>query len=334
MTGYTLHTRTLQGSSHKKARNKPCQDRLLVRQSEDALLLAVADGHGGTPYCRSGFGARLACQAAAAVLLSSGGLDDRQAAAALKDKFDSLVRKHLAFRPLSGEEKFLLCGRPDASAYGTTLLAAVIRTEGTAVYQIGDGGIYLLDEKGRFLPALTEDSDCSGCITSSMAYDNDRYMNHIRIRHYPGRPAAAMLFSDGYGFSSPLPWQAACILRQPDQLESALDQLLRQGDHGDDQSFILACAPNKIAAPAFWEGLDAEETKGKLAMRLEELQEEYERRHCWLELALQKGRRLQKQPTQDEEFTRFKNLLRQRLTEFADLQKEMESLQKQLKGPA
>lgn len=333
MTGYTVHTRTIQGSSHKKAGNKPCQDRLLVRQSEGALLLAVADGHGGACYCRSGFGARLACQAAAAVLLS-GGLDDQQAAAALKDKFDSLVRKHLAFRPLSDKEQALLHGRPDFVAYGTTLVAAVIRAEDTAVYQIGDGGVYLLDDTGFFLPALAEDKDCYGCITSSMAYDNDRYLNHIRIRHYPGRPAAAMLFSDGYGFSSPLPWQAACILRQPDRLESALDQLLREGDHGDDQSFILACAPDKITAPAFWEGLAAEETKGKLAIRLDGLQEEYQRRYCWLELALQKGRRLKKQPARAEEFAQFKELLRERLAEFANLRQEMESLQKQLKGPA
>lgn len=333
MTGYTLHTRLLQGSTHKKAGNKPCQDRILVRQKGDTLLLAVADGHGGSPYCRSGFGARLACQAAAAVLLNSEGEDDRQTAAALKDKYDRLVDKHLAFRPLSKEEKFLLCGRPQRSAYGATLLAAVIRREGAVVYQIGDGGVYLLNEQGRFLPPLQADADCTGCITSSMAYTKDRYLEHLRIRHYP-RPAAALLFSDGYGFSSPLPWQAACLLRQTGGLESALDQLLQEGDHGDDQSFILWQDAGAAAFPAFLTGLDAEEQKGRLAQRLDSLREDYRLRYCWLELALQKGRRMEKQPARAEEFVQFKALLRQRLAEFDDLQKEMESLKKQLESPA
>lgn len=324
--------RNLQGKNHRKARNKPCQDRLLVQQGENTLLL-VADGHGGTPYCRSGLGARLACKAAADILACSDEQDDIQTAAAIKEKFDRLVDKHLAFRPLSEEEKFLLQGRPAAVAYGTTLIAAAIRGANTTVYQIGDGGVYLLDEKGRFLPPLDDDSDCAGCVTSSIAYNMDRYLQHIRIRHYPGRPAAAMLFSDGYGFSSPLPWQAACALRCPDQLEEALDKLLQEGDHGDDQTFILAFDPDKIAAPDFLDGLDTEETKGRLAMQLAALQIELERRQCWLQLALQKARNLRKAPHQKEEFQRFKALIQERFEQYKELHKQAQQLWKEIDEP-
>ena len=324
-------TRNLQGKNHRRAHNKPCQDRLLVHQGKD-LLLVVADGHGGAPYCRSGMGARIACQAAADILSQGDKADDAQTAAAIKEKFDRLVRRHLARHPLSQQEKERLQGSPAATAYGTTLSAAAIRANAATVYQIGDGGVYLLDEKGRFLPPLEADSDCAGCVTSSMAYDMDRYLEHIRIRHYPGRPAAAMLFSDGYVFSSSLPWQAACLLRRSDGLEAAFDQLLREGDHGDDQTFILAFDPDLTSTPDFWDGLDTEEAKGRLAQRLASLQAEQERRLCWLQLALQKARCLQDNPDQKEEFERFKALMRERLNEYENFQKTSQRLRKELES--
>lgn len=63
------------GAAHCR-RGKPCQDASLARElrgrrGERLLLLAVADGHGGSRYWLSGEGSRLACEQAAAAVAAA-----------------------------------------------------------------------------------------------------------------------------------------------------------------------------------------------------------------------------------------------------------------------
>ena len=328
MADYTIITRQTRGVLHQR-RHQLCQDSMTVFPDQDALVLAVADGHGGSLYTRSGLGARIACKA---VRLLATFQTKQQAVTEVKSCFDRLVEKHLAFRPLPDDQKKLLNGQPDSTVYGTTLVAAVIREEETILYQIGDGGVFLLNERGRFLPPLAADSDCIGSCTSSLVYTRERYLEHIRISHCAGRPAAIMLFTDGINFSSSTPWKAACLLRAPDKLETTVDQLLANSGHGDDQTFILAYDPDKVSSPAFLTGLDAEEQRGQREQKLSILQEQKKQLECWLQLALQKGRRMKYQPEKAAEFAQFCNLIKDRMLQRGTLLQEMEHLEQQLKS--
>lgn len=328
MADYTIITRKKRGALHQR-RHQLCQDSMTVFPAGDALVLAVADGHGGSLYTRSGLGARIACKA---VRLLAASQTEQQAADRIKSCFEHLTAKHLAFRPLPDDQKKLLDGQPDNTVYGTTLVATLIRGEETILYQIGDGGVFLLDERGRFLPSLAADSDCIGSCTSSLVYVRERYLQHVRISRCAGRPAAIILFTDGVDFSSSTPWKAACLLRAPDKLETTVDQLLATSGHGDDQTLILAYDPDKVSSPAFLAGLDAEEQHGQQEQNLSILQEQKKQLECWLQLALQKGRRMKYQPEKAAEFAQFCNLIKDRMLQRSTLLQEMEHLEQQLKS--
>lgn len=110
-------------SSHVTGRQhmdtgRPCQDRFLIQQTGDRLILAVADGHGGDPHCRSDAGAQFACEAALEVLADEN-TDYTQAHIAIKRLFDEKVTAHLLDTPMTQSEMELLEDAPAQYAYGT-----------------------------------------------------------------------------------------------------------------------------------------------------------------------------------------------------------------------
>lgn len=308
-----LLTRNLRGRHHVQ-RNLPCQDRFLARTGAEGTVLAVCDGHGGAPYTRSGLGARILARCAAGLL--SAGLPGEEAAAALKDRYDRLVNRHLALRPLKDWERSRLGRRPDQEAYGTTFVCAVLTGEGTDVFQLGDGGVFLLGRDGRFLPPLPPDPDCVANVTSSMAYPREECLRHFRFHRYPPA-AAAFVFTDGWAFSGPLPWEAAALLLEPERAEEALDELLLQGDHGDDQTFLCAYDPEQIAEPAFRAGVEAEAELGKEALRRAAMEAQMHQLACYLKLAMKKVKRMQR--SQDPGLAAFLEAMRPRAQAYLDL---------------
>ena len=259
------------GLEHIKAK-RPCQDRYLTVLTDDVLILAVADGHGGKAYVRSGFGARMACQTAADVLKNRM-TDCSEYGCLVKDRFDSYVKKHLARKPLSDRERFLLGDNPPEYAYGTTLLAARITENETFILHIGDGQIHVINHEGRFYAPLPDDPDCVGNITSSLVMSDA--CQHIRSALYPGRAACAVLYSDGYEPDTLRPWQLLSGIGR-DFSEEQIEKAVKDGDkRGDDQTVVIFCDDILTENGEFQTGFQKELDCGAL------LQEEIQlRKHC------------------------------------------------------
>lgn len=273
------------GSSHIRC-NTPCQDQFLVAQNETAALFTLADGHGSAPYTRSGLGARMMCAAARQVLLAENAITqpDQALAAALKDTYDHLVARHMQFRPLAQWEKARLETRPPEQAYGCTFLAVLSTEQETLCCQVGDGHIALLDPCATFLPSLASDSACMGNVTSSMAYEREDCLNHFRLRRYPHPVAALLMYSDGYAHPGLHPYAAAGLLAMDPSI--SMEQILSEGRHGDDLTFLLAADPRQTAAEAFQSCLPRTVYRGALLLQAGQLKTQLQSSECYLQLAL------------------------------------------------
>lgn len=250
------------GERHKAA-HQPYEDCSKVLQLPDRLILAVADGHGTPQCCRADTGARFACEAACEVLA----LDHRELSAIhhrIKEYFDRKIQQDLKEHPLNQEEQALLEQMPAHYAYGTTLLCVMISPMGTYRFQIGDGSMFLLNEKGSLILSLPEDPHCYGNFTTSLVFEDA--VHYIRW-DFQSKPAAAVLLhTDGYFGGDNESWPLLNLLTDmPDRFPA---QLLQEGSHGDDQTILLALSEKAAEAPVFCTGLEIEG-------RLHQLEEVY-----------------------------------------------------------
>lgn len=293
-----------------KGNHRHCQDACLIRQLPESTVLAVADGHGGSAYVRSGLGARFACAAAAKLLAA--GISTEEFPAAMKDTFDRMTQKHLLHRPLEDWESERLRGLPPLQSYGTTLLAAHLTPEGTRVFQLGDGGIHALDSHGRFLPELPPDPDCLGSITTSLVQPGEQVHSHFRSAFYKDC-AVITLFTDGYCCSG-RPIGLLEALGDPEATEAAL----KKGWRGDDQTLLLAVLSDAAASEAFSVGFEKEarlvreeEAARKVTVKAAL---EYRELYCYLQLAAKTRERMT--AGQDPRLEEFNARLQKKLARF------------------
>ena len=287
MTGTMVRAVRRTGSAHRH-----CQDRYRVISDGDRLILAVADGHGGRPYVRSGLGARMACAAAAEVLLNCP--DPAQIPGAIKDRYDGLVARHLALRPLADWELERLGGRPPAEAYGTTLLAALVGPDSTGLFQLGDGDLHALDLRGDFFPALPADAACVGNLTTSLASGRDHVLAHFRAAWFPAPAAALVMFTDGCDGGL---LRAVRALADPEGPEEQLRELFRETAHGDDQTLLLVCSPEADGEDfraGLGENIRRMEEKRRLQRQERRDRAEYAELKSYLRLALRKAERMRR----------------------------------------
>lgn len=150
---------TVRGASHIR-KGAECQDYSRTMRFGDAAAAAVADGHGDMRYFRSGVGSRFAVEAALKAIrefilrenaeIPSSGAEEKLAQ--LKKNiilnWNRKVGGHMKRYPFQEEElaplsegrrSRLLQGRDIESAYGTTLIAAVVTPRFWFGMQIGDG---------------------------------------------------------------------------------------------------------------------------------------------------------------------------------------------------
>ena len=242
------------GEQHIAA-HRPCQDRYMVKQSDDRLILAVADGHGGSCYCRSGIGAQFACEAAIETLYDSG-IPWEEVGTRIKELFDCKVGDHLREEPLTGGELVLVNGHASEIAYGTTLLCCCITREGTFSAQIGDGDMYALTSSGAFLPPLPEDENCIGFFTTSLI--SHKAAQQFRWR-YDTEPAAVVaLYTDGYVPRTSRPWKLIELAQtQPEEIPQ---EILDAGKRGDDQTVLVALRTDMVGTQEFQTGYAEEHT--------------------------------------------------------------------------
>jgi Protein phosphatase 2C len=227
-------TASQRGAAHLAA-GLPNQDAVATRHVRpDALVAAVADGHGHHRHFRSARGSQLAVAAACeAAQELAARLDEFEAAEpiesqtlrslvpAITGRWRDAVREDLAADPFTAEEEAARARSDDALvAYGSTLLLAIAGQRWLVLVQIGDGDIMGIRPDGRPLLPVPGDPSLDGQQTTSLC--GRRAENDFRAAVVDTSTTAllgVMLATDGYGNAQVAePW--------PDAVSADLAELI------------------------------------------------------------------------------------------------------------
>jgi hypothetical protein len=227
-------TATARGRSHE-VRGTPSQDAVAQQPiaAADALVVAVADGHGHHRHFRSGTGSvlavRAACRAADVLVAGLGpapdagdrgtGMSSRVTAEMIASRLPSVilrgwraaVARDVRADPLGRRELNVLERWGDGLevAYGTTLLVAVMVAGWLVCAQIGDGDIVTVAPDGAHGCPVPGDDILDGLHTTSLCQPDALDSFRTGTRDLVAEPLRAlMLATDGYGNAQAVdPWQ-------------------------------------------------------------------------------------------------------------------------------
>jgi len=274
----------------------------MMTYSDDGCpVLAVADGHGGEPYVRSGFGAHIACKAALKVM-SDRTIRAEAYPARIKAIFDSYVAKHLRLHPLTEDEKEKLGDDPEHYAYGTTLIAAKLTCDGTYMLHIGDGKLCAVKRNGEFFPEPPKDPDCVGNITSSLVTDDAE--KKIRTAYYNEPAGCVILHTDGYDPDGEYPWRIFENIGEGYSQAGLMTELEEGDKNGDDQTAVVFYDEKGVDAAAFRAGVEKEKEKYREKCQRALLIKKMNDLKSFLTAALEKCKRLEDEGLEEklEEF--------------------------------
>jgi hypothetical protein len=267
---------SVRGSSHVRD-GRPNQDAVataLLTGAVPGIVAAVADGHGGARYVRSGTGSRLAVDLACDVVTDwwvrrDGGAASRREAM-VDDLLPGLVRRwrdavvdDVAQRPFTPEEAER-AGEPLEAepliSYGATMLIAIASDKELLLAQLGDGDIVVV-VSGRVLRPMPGDSRLRGGETTSLCLPEAE--RDFRVATVPAAERAdlVLLTSDGYGnsFADPQWHESAArdirglidrhgLAHVAAALSSWLGESAEMG--GDDVTMALLSRPTSVAPPS------------------------------------------------------------------------------------
>ena len=210
---------SVQGASHIK-NNKVCQDYSFYDSYGKKYIAIVCDGHGGDNYFRSDRGSRFACESAYyciktflenshSKLFENGSKSQRdtmieQLEKSIIELWNQKIQNDIKQHPFSEDElanvsetakKKYISGQKVESAYGTTLIAAVVTKSFWFGLQIGDGKCVVLQENGEFFQPIPWNDKCFLNTTTSLC-DFDAF-NNFRYYYSENIPVAIYLGSDG-----------------------------------------------------------------------------------------------------------------------------------------
>lgn len=212
-----FHT-TCIGASHIKA-GTVCQDYSLCAERGNYRLAVCCDGHGGADYFRSDRGSRFAAEAFCSGIdhpdfltalcaseITKQAQNERitQLVKSVIAKWNSLIEQDIKNEPFTESEmlqvsdkakKRYLSGEKVQSAYGTTLIGAVVTDLFWVGIQIGDGKCVAVSENGDFLQPIQWDDHCFLNITTSLCDENA--LSEFRFYFSTDIPVAIFLGSDG-----------------------------------------------------------------------------------------------------------------------------------------
>ena len=179
---------TVQGASHKQ-NGIVCQDASISGIAGKAGYAVVCDGHGGESYVRSNIGAEIGTETAKRLIVSfvqniNGErffADPEKAIGILEEHFlenwRKKVNEHWKNNPFAKEElagvsrkirKKYSEGTDIESAYGTTVIMAVMTEEYWFAVQVGDGKCIKIDSDGTCTEPVPNDPRCFQNITTSL----------------------------------------------------------------------------------------------------------------------------------------------------------------------
>ena len=217
MAEYYQFAHSVQGYNHIKA-NKVCQDASGECHFEDVSIIAVADGHGSDNYIRTDRGSKFAVSAALTAIkafvqearenhLSTVPDSETELIQVSKNilaRWYTQVENDVACEPFQPEElakvsekykQRYASGQYNAKAYGTTLIAVCMTSEGWFGIHIGDGKCVELLENGTLCEPIPWDEACEQNITTSIC-DSDA-IEEFRYVIQKDFPAAIFIGSDG-----------------------------------------------------------------------------------------------------------------------------------------
>ena len=205
---------TVTGATHRRA-GIDSQDAIHWEPHDQRqsgwLALAVADGHGHSKYFRSDVGAKLAAEVASRLLAELPSLGaPAQIARYVEDALAvHILRGWQQLVRADSERLYTSSDRQTSqsvtrnqrydTAYGTTLLAALVTDEYIVCAQIGDGSILFVDEAGQRVDyAISKDPRLLGVETTSLSARYplaDLRTSFHWIDNHP--PALILLSTDG-----------------------------------------------------------------------------------------------------------------------------------------
>ncbi len=216
------------GASHLHS-GAPNQDAHLSQRlghlDKDALVVAVADGHGDRRHFRSERGSRFAvesacrCAADATLILRempSSSPEELARSALISpivSEWRSMVAEDVAYDPFSEGERALLkeLGSSPDLAYGSTLLIALLWGRSILLAQIGDGNAVVLHLNGRVSTPVPGDARLDGRQTTSLCQpDATDAFRVAAIDRTMTEVAGILLATDGFGNAQIAdPWEPA-----------------------------------------------------------------------------------------------------------------------------
>lgn len=248
---------SVRGAAHKR-NDKPNQDAWAFMHNGGCTMLAVADGHGSSKHTHSEIGAKLAVDAALALLneFSQQHSDTASPARHIKQTADYLPSQLVqAWRLAVDAVDNGQTENPKErySLYGTTLLAVLINTDYALSLQIGDGDLLILTEDGQLQRPLPKNTNLIANETYSLCEDKAIYHVELSLQFFDHKPQPALIFlaTDGYAnsFTNDTDFQQAIqdfqqqiVTHGADKIQSCLADWLNETSEqgsGDDVTVAM-----------------------------------------------------------------------------------------------
>lgn len=310
---------SVQGASHIR-KNKICQDASASYSDDKITIAVVCDGHGGDDYVRSDKGSKFAAEAALQNIrkfvenISTDVLKENTdrtltaLEASIITSWNQSIREHCSQNPFTTEEIHLLSDKAKKkylyddrieSAYGTTLIAAVITSEYWFGIQLGDGKCVAVSTEGEFSKPIPWNEKCFLNATTSMceedALDNFRHFFSEKL------PAAVFVGSDGIDDCFKTDdqlynlYKTVMVSFSTSEFDEAVSELkeylprLSAKGSGDDVSIAAVLDMDKIGEIDSVKGFDREKEKARVVenAKLEAANLELERLKMEIERAKQ-----------------------------------------------
>jgi len=246
------------GAAHRR-QAKPCQDASLSRElvsprGERLLLLAVADGHGGSRYWLSEVGSRLACELAAAAveaaLVQHGLADPERWQPLLRQELPAAIQQQwLAAIARDWQQRPEAAGQPfSALTYGSTLGLALLAPGWWGYTGLGDWDLVHLQGGAATLVSQEQEqggaaeATASLCLTEAARLWSERA--HLVPLEAGASPFSLLLSSDGVRKSCATDADFLSLCRHlarldnPTELAEGLGEITAAGS-GDDVSVAI-----------------------------------------------------------------------------------------------
>ena len=276
----------LLSSSVKGVAKQYSQDSFIAHRIGDgqAVVLAVADGHGSKTHHRSDLGSRWAVEAfaACAEVFAAEALEKGEApetwpsllasarsmSRRVVDRWRERALLHDSNSPAAGGLPATAASTPgggpavpDVRPYGSTLLGAVITGRLLVCWRLGDGDIVLIPPKGTPKAVLHDGPDL-GDETHSLCEPQARWLMRVHWQPFTGEgpPPAVLLSTDGLSksfaeyrgfidFARGLGDRVAThgLSAVQDQLE---DWLTRAASYSGDDTTLVGTFPSPRQGPA------------------------------------------------------------------------------------